>query len=269
MMRRRLSILAMLAIGLGATDAAADCAADFEEAQRLRNAGRLLSAEEHAGACAAVSCPAWMQAKCSGLLDELRGRVPSIVVRATDGTGRDIEHASLALDGKAVASGINGRPIRVDPGAHSLQMTGACSIEERIVVAEGDHDRIVTLACPARPAPAEAGVKETASPPQRTRLTSFVVGGIGLVALGLGTYFGIRAIDTSASIHETCPGPPTCYAGDPLWQQASSFRDSSITYANVADVALAVGIIGVAVGTFLFVHSSAASPQTSAARTPR
>jgi hypothetical protein len=250
----------MVAIFLGARDARADCATEFEEAQRERNAGRLLSAEEHAGACAAAACPGWLQAKCSAWREELRSRVPTLAVRAIDSAGNDIERATLTLDDQPLGERVDGRSTRVDPGAHTLRLTGPCSIQQRVVIAEGERDRVVTLSCPpvSTPAPARLpapGADEGSSPRLRTRTAAIAIAGASLAALGVGTYFGIRALGSASSMRDTCPGPPACYADDPAWQRASALKSDASTQAAVADVALAVGVIAVAVGAYFFVRS--------------
>jgi hypothetical protein len=252
-------------------DLRADCASEFEEAQRARNAGRLISAEEHAGACAAAACPAWLQTKCSAWREELRARVPTLAVRATDTAGKDIERATLTLDDQPIGDRVDGRSIRVDPGSHTLRLAGPCALEQRVVVAEGERDRVVTLACPPAPAPARratAGADDGASSRARTPGTgiAIAIAGVGLAALGVGTYFGIRALGSASSMRDTCPGPPACYVDDPAWQRASTLRSDASTQATVADVALAVGVVAVAVGVYFLVRPAVGPPTTTAGR---
>ena len=84
---------------------------------------------------------------------------------------------------------------------------------------------------------------------------AIVIASAGLLALGVGTYFGIRALGSASSMRDTCPGPPACYVDDPAWQRASALRSDASTQATVADVALGLGVVALAVGAYFFVRA--------------
>ena len=77
------------------------------------------------------------------------------------------------------------------------------------------------------------------------RAAGFVVGGVGVVALGVGAVFGLRAIAKNHDSNAACP------ARDCANQAALDANADARSAANVANVAVALGIVGIGVGTYL------------------
>jgi serine/threonine-protein kinase len=86
----------------------------------------------------------------------------------------------------------------------------------------------------------------------------WLAGGIGLAAIGVGTYFGVRAISKRSSSDEHCHGSLCDPEGVDLNNQAKSS-------ANVSNVAFGVGIVGLGVATWLLLsgHSQPKPAATS------
>jgi hypothetical protein len=80
------------------------------------------------------------------------------------------------------------------------------------------------------------------------RMAAFVVGGVALVALGVGAVFGARAISKANAVDPHCPGGGCDETGLMLDREAR-------TAARIADVAIGVGIAAGAVATYLFIAS--------------
>jgi hypothetical protein len=81
------------------------------------------------------------------------------------------------------------------------------------------------------------------------------VGVLGLAAVGVGTYFGVRAAGKWNDSNAACPSSPCSgSAGVDLANDAKSA-------ARIADITLAAGIAGVALGTILFVVGAPPSVQ--------
>ncbi|HSO33452.1 MAG TPA: hypothetical protein VLT33_13050 [Labilithrix sp.] len=150
-----------MTIGSATRTGRADCVSAFEDAQRSRKAGKLLSAEDNAAICASLTCPSWMRTSCSGWLEGLQSAVPSVVVRVIDDQGKDVEHAKVQVDGRPRAETVDGLPLRLDPGPHQVRIDGPCSLEERVVLVEGERGRIVRLECPRTRSPGSLVVDVT------------------------------------------------------------------------------------------------------------
>jgi hypothetical protein len=81
------------------------------------------------------------------------------------------------------------------------------------------------------------------------RIASYVVGGVSLAALGVGGYFGVRAISKNDAADPLCPMDRCSDEGWALHEQAT-------TAARISNVALGVGLVGAGVAAYLFFTSS-------------
>ncbi|WP_437592000.1 tetratricopeptide repeat protein [Sorangium sp. So ce1000] len=99
---------------------------------------------------------------------------------------------------------------------------------------------------PARGAPAPA---PAASGGDTTRLIGLVVGGAGVVGLGIGTFFGVKAISKNSDAEGYCKGGSTCedQRGVTLTEDAKS----AATASNIAFGLGAAAAIGGAVLVFV------------------
>jgi tetratricopeptide (TPR) repeat protein len=100
---------------------------------------------------------------------------------------------------------------------------------------------------PAQPEPAQPtdGVKPTSAGPP---VLSYVLLGVGVVGIGVGSYFGLQAMSTKSDAEGLCPdlgGKRTCPAS------ANDTLSSNKRDAILADVGFGVGIAAVAVGGYL------------------
>ena len=80
------------------------------------------------------------------------------------------------------------------------------------------------------------------------RTVAYVLGGVGLVAVGVGSYFGLRAISKKGDAEKHCDGSLCDPDGLDLNEQAK-------TAATVSNVAFGVGVVALGVGTYFFLTS--------------
>ena len=102
-----------------------------------------------------------------------------------------------------------------------------------------------TPAEPERPQSTE-GVKTTSAGPP---VLGYVLLGVGVVGIGVGSYLGVQALSTKSDAQGLCPdvgGKRTCPAS------ADDTLSSNKRDAILADVGFGVGIAAVAVGGYLF-----------------
>jgi hypothetical protein len=172
---------------------------------------------------------------------------PSVVVRLTDAQGRDVADARVLVDGLVVATTLNGRPIEVDPGVHTFRFepVGAPASERRVVIVEGEKDRILAEAfAPLLPAPVPPTPTDSSKPPPGERhvpAAVYVLGGVGAVALG-----GFIYIAASSQSE---------YSGCARQGCSSSVASSLDTRRVLAWSSLGVAVAAVGAGVSVFVLS--------------
>jgi hypothetical protein len=236
----------------------AKCRASFEAAQTLRDEGKLSAAREEMTTCTRV-CPNAFAKLCEGWLGDVEKSIPTIVLRAVDGSGRDLVDVSVTLDGKPIATRLDGKSIALDPGTHVVKLAfeGAVVTKE-IVVAAGEKNRIVlaTFASkPPPPQPVPAPVMERPSAP----IAAFVVGGLGVVALGGFAYFGLKGDSDHHALVDSCSKTASCTQED---------KDKVLREWRTADVFLASGVVLLGVGTYLYVTHDSGTTRTSVGLAP-
>jgi hypothetical protein len=182
----------------------AQCAAAYEEAQRLQASARLLEARGEAAACAAIACPPEIVRYCAQLADEIEASVPSIVIAAVDAAGRDLA-ATVSID-DATAKPLDGRPIRLNPGAHRLRVSTTAapvrSTSVEVALRSGERNRRVEVVLGGGAAPVAGG-----GDPARAPLgwaPAVVAFGVATVGLGVGVTTGVIALSEDADLEEAC-----------------------------------------------------------------
>jgi len=199
----------------------------------------------------------------------------------------DVTPADVRING--VDLGTHGLPekLRVEAGSVDIELRArGYETARRLTTVEPagtGHESIhlVPLAMPAPETPAPGVVTTPAlavapapssaeAPPHRDvalRNTSFVWLGAGAVALGLGTYFGVRTLDAKSQRDQACHGQPACPPGDngrvspgvALDQEARAFATDSTAW-------FAAGILAAGVGaTFFWMSRSDTHPAHSGA----
>lgn len=185
------------------------CVSSATEADRLRrDSTALRAARDRAMVCASDECPSVIRDDCRAWLATLDESIPSVVLLAEDGAGTPLLDARVEIDGAPHDRPMDGQPIALDIGVHTFvfEYQGR-SIERKAVLVARQKNVILrerfdsALRPPAEPAPTSVtarteSVKE--APPATSamspvRIAGIVVGVSGIAALGLGTYFGIRA----------------------------------------------------------------------------
>jgi len=180
-----------------ADDLVSACIDSSDRGQVAREAGRRIEARERFVACAKEGCPGPIRRDCSGWLADVEARIPTIALRARDGAGRDLVQVRVLDGASVVADRIDGRAIAVDPGVHDLRFEreGFPAMTIRLVVREGEKQRAVDVSWPA-PAPpsAKPNPDEALAPPWPAIPTvAWILGGVGVVALGGFGWLGWEA----------------------------------------------------------------------------
>lgn len=269
--RRRIGVIAACAVGsflARATPAgAADrttlaCIDAAEQGEKAQSSANLVEARELFTRCAASDCPSVLRHDCTTWLDETTRQLPSVVIGARDANGQDVLDATATVDGVRVQDRLDGTAIELNPGPHVIRVEGPkpLSAEQRVVIRAGQKSRaiVMTLAgsaessaspAPAPPSSPGPSTDVTESPAHERGsggipLGVVVFGGVGVVALGAFTYFGVSGKHDADHLRSTCA--PAC---------APSDVDHAHTELIAADIALGVGALAVAAATYFGVRA--------------
>jgi hypothetical protein len=198
---------------------------------------------------------------CTSWVEKVEPQIPSIVVGARDGEGHDVLDATVTVDGQPLDKARRG-PLELNPGPHVVRWEGVGEpVEMRIALRPEEKNRAVlaTLTRPgATPSATASSTSDTGTPPgaEKSReiapsgglpAASYVFGGVGVAALGVFTYFGLRARRDSSALHDECA--PGCAHAD-----VTALKTKLI----VADVALGVGVLSLGAATFFALRGSSA-----------
>ena len=240
------ALLDVVGLRTARADEKQQCVAASEKAQKLRIAGRLSEARAELATCGRIECPKLVQQDCSEWMKEVLAILPSVVLGAKDKDGRDIVDAKVSIDGKVVTESLDGKAVAVDPGGHTIRFEpqGAPAVEEKVVVRQGEKNRIltVTFATPDGPAEGKAPSDMKASNQDGSApVAAFVTGGLGLAALGAALYIDLDANADARDLRKTCA--PSC--------EQSQVDDVENRYV-IAGVTAALGGAALIAGVVLF-----------------
>jgi hypothetical protein len=233
-----------------------ECAAAAEAGQLLRNSGKLVQARDQLLTCMKV-CPRLVQNDCGPWLHDVEARLASIVIRATDPSGREITDVRVMVDGTALTSRLDGLAVPVDPGVRKLtfEHDGHPTIVQDVTIREGEKARAITVRFEDPPV---AKPEPPPYPPHReARLptSAIILGGVGVVGMGLFTVYHVSAKNDLDTLREGCA--PRCPESEVEAVDRKIF---------VSNVALGVGIAALAAAVVVWiVEGRAGSPGSTAA----
>jgi hypothetical protein len=239
------------------------CVSAYEAGQIARNERRLLEAKQSFASCVQAECPAAARSDCARWLEEVELALPTVVIQAVDERGRDLLDVRVLIDGRPVRERLDGTAIGVDPGTHTFRYEHRGVVREQpVLLREAEKNRHLKIAfsssAAAPPSPPVAPPAPSDARPVPTMV--YVLGGVGLVALGNFAYFGIRSKVDESELRDRCaPGCP------------ASEVDAVATKRVIADVALGAAVlsVGAAVVIYLARPSARARPPPAAAAAAR
>lgn len=140
---------------------------------------------------------------------QLEPRLTKLVIEVSPPTA-SLQGLEIKRDGAAVPQGLWGVPAPVDPGVRSLDVTapgkkpvhlevrteGAGATSKVVIppLEDGPAAAPVAVAAAGAPAPADQGQQAPAGDPGKTqRIVGYVIGGTGIAAIAVGTWFVLYA----------------------------------------------------------------------------
>jgi serine/threonine-protein kinase len=215
----------------------------------------------------------------SARADRLQAGLSKLTIRVPSETAR-LASLHVTRDGVAVANGLLGVAIPVDPGKYHVVASadGHQSFEGDLEVPAGeskaleipDLQVVATVepsplgAPPASATNAQEGTP-SAAPPRNPepgasssaktglRVPAYVTGALGVVGLGIGSYFGVKAIAKNSDAESHCPRGNLCddAQGEALTHEAKNA-------AVASNIAFGVGAAFVIAGVVLYLSGEPA-----------
>jgi serine/threonine-protein kinase len=170
---------------------------------------------------------------------------------------------------------------RIDASAPGYQdFTGTVQVADGAATAKFSVPPLVRSQSQPETPPALAGEPATSPPPSpqpppvdlrpatastsgssSTRTLAYVLGGVGLVGVGVGSFFGLRAISKNDDAKKECPRGRQCDT-----QEGVDLTDEADKAATISNVAFGLGAAAFAGGLVLYLASPEARPESASAR---
>lgn len=216
--------------------------------------------------CSQESCPSVLRADCAGVLAEVRSALPTIVLAADDGNGRELTDVKVYAGSELLASTLDGRAIAVDPGTFELRFerAGQPAVVASRTIREGEKSRVIRVSLGGGASSSGAVGRGPTSEVQATRSAAgWAVPGalaaVGLAGVGVAIYTRLHFDRRVDELRTTCA--PECTQG-----QRSDLSGTLVT----SNVALGVGIGALALTAVAWILTAPASvppPSSASART--
>ena len=225
------------------------CVAAADRAQLARDQRRFITARQELLACSDDACPLLVRKDCARWLDELRPRLPGIVVSARDEDEHDLVDVRVLVDGKVITEKLDGKLFLVDPGEHVFRYepASAAPYEERVLVREGETNRLLTVKVGRRgtkaPEVAKPAPEHRVAGSRSISASSIALAGVGAIGVGGFVFFAAGASGDIHDMRATCGLTQSC---------ATSDVDAARGKLLVANVALGVGVLALAGAVVLY-----------------
>lgn len=204
--------------------------------------------------------------------DRLQSGLSKLTIRVAPETAQ-LSSLRVTRDATPLASALFGVAIPVDPGKYRVTASadGYQSYETELEVNPGGDNKSLEIpALKALPTPAPSTLNTTTSPAQAAppatssasaqpnsndsgtngnglRNAAYVSGALGVVGLGIGSYFGVKAISKNSDAERYCPDGNRCNA-----PQGESYTNDAKHAAVISNIAFGVGAAFVAAGVVLY-----------------
>lgn len=190
-------------------------------------------------------------------LFNLEGKVPWIELKVVDAR----PDQEVLVDAVVVREPAWGTKMSLDPGKH-LVTARAPGMRDWTQTVELSVGAGVAVEVPPlhpgeqSPDPAEqrpAAAEQTASGGSST--LGWVLGGVGVAAIGVGSVFGVQALSKQSKAESECPTNATCSP------EGEEYSKQANTAAWISNISIGAGLVAVGVGTYLLLTSGGSSPK--------
>lgn len=219
--------------------------------------------------------------------DKLEGKLSKLTISVAP-EDLSIEGFELKRGTDKVERALFGVAIPVDPGSIVLSASApgyktwtetvsvgadAAKVAVAVPVLEKDMDAVAPAPTPPPSAPAAAAPPSAPPPPSSAppaadtgttgstqRTVGIVVGAVGVVGIGVGSYFGLRAYQKNHDAKDLCPGG-RCTSPDGV-----TYTDDARSAATVSNIGFGAGAALLAGGLILYVTAPRHAPRAASVR---
>ena len=153
--------------------------------------------------------------------------------------------ASITLDGEPLPRGLDKHEIALDPGSY---VVAAGEGFQRAVKIPTSAGRTI-LNVPSPPAPVETRAEPEPASFWSDNALAVAAIGVGIVGVGVGSYFGLRAFSKNDDSDAFCDADQRCQP------EGRELREDAQRSATISNIAFAVGLVGIGTGTVLLLTS--------------
>ena len=174
----------------------------------------------------------------------------------------------VTCDGRSVGASSLGSAMPFDAGIHTIEAIAmgkkpwSSSVElapkatQRIVVPALEPEPVTPVVPPPVPPPVVVRATAPKAPSTTQRTVGIALGAAGVVGVGLGTFFGLRARSLNGDANARC-GPTTCDREG--FQLTSDAKDQ----ATLSTIAFTLGAVALAGGLVLYLTAPRRSAQVA------
>jgi hypothetical protein len=195
-------------------------------------------------------------------VEALEARLSRLRVAVPQGTR--VAGLVVERDGAALGEATWNEAVPVDPGTHVIRATAPAKLPVRIEIAVGtEHDtQTVTLPALADALPVSTPANGVARgdlprPWPTRRWVGVGVAAAGLVAVGVGSFFGLKAIDLKNRALDACPSRAQCTA------DGEATNNNAKMAADLSTGLFLGGIAAAGAGVLLFFLSTPEEPRVA------
>jgi len=196
----------------------------------------------------------------SKLVDALTPRLPKLTIRLRAGapTGTVVRLGEVEL-----AAGSLGVPVPVDPGEISLIVKSPGRRERTVAVTLSETERREIEVEPGEPSGGDASSPIGAKGGSSRSTVGWVVGGVGLAGLVVGSVTGAMLLGKKKTVDDNCNADKLCT------QAGTDAAESGRSLAPWTTAGLIVGVAGIGVGAYLVLTSDSGNgTQTAISASP-
>jgi hypothetical protein len=190
---------------------------------------------------------------------KLEQKLTKITLAAPPGKG-----VTIVMNGKAVDPAAFGTPLPVDPGSHTIVVSGAAGDDPKAAAGDGAGIQIrVDVPSPVAATASSGGPTDPGQAAlygRQQRTVGVVVGALGVFGLGAGTYFGLRARSLFDDAKSHCVRYP-----DQCGLEAVTKSQEAKQAADISTVSFVIGLAGVGGGIALWLTAPRPVPSVRAA----
>lgn len=196
-------------------------------------------------------------------IKELEPKIPKLLIEVPDDVR--VEGLTVTRNGVEMGRAAWGTETPVDPGEIVIEAEapGYKKWSQTITVEQAEREKVVVPALVKLPKPKEPPKPPPGQQQPTTRVVidespsaqtaGILLGGVGLIGIGVGSYFGVQALGKRSDAEDKCTLGP---GGDGCPQDAADLNQEAKDAARIANLGIGVGIVAVLAGTYLYLDGA-------------